>query len=145
MDKLLGNELAINDFDTVNTNEHLSNSKIICLYFSGSYCPPCIKFTPILSEVYKELKKRNKEIEIVFISSDKTIECFNRYLNYMPWVALPYQKRNIKIKLCNIFDVKTIPHLVILNNDGDILDNNGRFFIQNNKDNINEIINTFNL
>ena len=50
-----------------------------------------------------------------------------------------------KIKLCNIFDVKTIPHLVILNNGGDIIDNKGRYFIQNNKDNINEIINTFNL
>ena len=49
MDKLLGNELVINDFDTVNTNEHLSNCKIICLYFSGSYCPPCIKFTHVLS------------------------------------------------------------------------------------------------
>ena len=63
----------------------------------------------------------------------------------MPWVALPYQKRNIKNSLCNIFDVKTIPHLVILNNDGDVLDNNGRFFIQNNKDDIDFIINTLQL
>ena len=145
MDKLLGNELYINDLDTVNTNEHLSNKKIIGLYFSGSYCPPCIKFTPILSKVYNELKELDKSIEIIFISSDKTIESFQHYYNYMPWLSLPYEKRNMKTILCNLFEVQTIPHLVFLDNQGNILDSKGRYFIQNNKDNINEIINTFNL
>ena len=51
----------------------------------------------------------------------------------------------MKTILCNLFEVQTIPHLVFLDNQGNILDSKGRYFIQNNKDNINEIINTFNL
>lgn len=145
MNKILDNELLINESTIVNTNEYLSNTKIICLYFSASYCPPCVKFTPILANVYNELKKLNKDIEIIFISSDKTIESFTRYFNYMPWISIPYQKRNIKSRLCTIFDVQTIPHLVILNNNGDVIDNNARFFIQNNKNNLENIINTLNL
>jgi len=65
MNKILDNELLINESTIVNTNEYLSNTKIICLYFSASYCPPCVKFTPILANVYNELKKLNKDIEII--------------------------------------------------------------------------------
>lgn len=145
MDSILGKELVLQDLSIVDTAIYLKNTKIICLYFSASYCPPCVKFTPILSSIYKELKKRNKEIEIIFISSDKTIESSNRYFNYMPWVTIPYEKRYIKERLCNIFDVQTIPQLIILNNDGDIVDNSGRFFMQTNKDDIDNIIQTLNL
>jgi nucleoredoxin len=143
MEKFLGSKLLNNDNIEFNTND--LDSKVIGLYFSGSYCQPCIKFTPFLSDVYTNLKKNNKSFEIIFISSDKTIESFQRYFNYMPWLALPYEKRNIKNNLCNIFDVKTIPHLTILNNNGDILSENARFFIQSNKDNLENIINEFNL
>lgn len=145
MEKLLGSNLLDKNNNTINTKEFLDNTKIIGLYFSGSYCPPCIKFTPILTNIYNQLKELNKSFEIIFISSDKTIESFQRYYNHMPWLALPYEKRNIKTILCNIFEVQTIPHLVFLNNNGDIIDNKGRFFIQNNKDNIENIINIFEL
>jgi|688.fasta_scaffold17867_4 nucleoredoxin len=145
MERLLGSELLDKNNKQINTKETLEDKKIIGLYFSGSYCPPCIKFTPILSKVYNELKELDKSIEIIFISSDKTIESFQHYYNYMPWLALPYEKRNMKTILCNLFEVQTIPHLVFLDNQGNILDSKGRYFIQNNKDNINEIINTFNL
>lgn len=145
MEKLLGSELLDKNNKHIKTKDFLDDKKVIGLYFSGSYCPPCIKFTPILANIYNQLKELNKDIEIVFISSDKTIESFQHYYNHMPWLALPYEKRNVKTILCNLFDVQTIPHLVFLKKNGDIIDNKGRFFIQNNKDNIENIINIFEL
>ena len=63
----------------------------------------------------------------------------------MPWLAIPYEKRNIKEKLCNMFNVKTIPQVIFLNSEFDILDIPGRVFIEKNKDNIIHIIRELNL
>lgn len=145
MNKIVGDELLMQDLTTVDTINYLKNYKIVFLYFSASYCPPCVKFTPILSDVYKKLKEMNKSIEIIFISSDKTIESSNRYFNYMPWISIPYTNRNIKQRLCNTFEIKTIPHLIVMDNLGNVLNDNARYFIQNNKDNLENIINEFNL
>lgn len=141
---LLGDELINSELMTIPTN-NLSNSNIIGFYFSGSYCPPCQKFTPILSEVYIELKKLNKSLEIVFISSDKDKESFDLYYSKMPWLALPYERRDLQIILRNTFNVKTIPQLIFINNNLEILNINGRQLIEKNKDDINFIINELNL
>lgn len=41
------------------TNELLSGKKIIGLYFSAHWCPPCRQFTPVLSTVYEDMIVRN--------------------------------------------------------------------------------------
>lgn len=140
MERLIGNKVIDNEFNEINTKNCMQNKKIIALYFSGAYCPSCIKFTPILKEVYSKIKEINHNLEIVFISSDKTIDSFNHYLKYMPWVAVPYEKRNIKTKLCNMFDIKTIPQLVLINEQGDIINTEGRYYIYNHRNNISKII-----
>ena len=33
--------------------EALKGKKIVCFYFSASWCPPCRMFTPILKEFYE--------------------------------------------------------------------------------------------
>ena len=45
--------------------------KIIGLYFSAHWCPPCRGFTPILADRIRELKSAGHAIEIVFVSSDQ--------------------------------------------------------------------------
>lgn len=141
---LLGDELLDNELNIIPKN-NLNNSKIIGFYFSGSYCPPCQLFTPVLSNIYTELKKLNKSIEIVFISSDKTKESFDLYYSKMPWLALPYERRDLQSTLRNAFNVKTIPQLIFINNNLEILDLNGRQLIENNQNDINFIINELNL
>lgn len=141
---LLGDELINTKLLTVPKND-LNNSNIIGFYFSGSYCPPCQLFTPILSKVYTELKVLNKSIEIVFISSDKDKESFDSYYNTMPWLALPYEKRDLQLLLRDAFNVKTVPQLIFINNNLEIVNMNGRQLIENNTDDINIIINELNL
>jgi len=141
---LLSDELINSELVNVPKTD-LNNSNIIGLYFSGSYCPPCQVFTPILSEVYTELKNLNKSIEIVFISSDKDKESFDLYYSQMPWLALPYERRDLKVLLCDAFNVKTVPQLSFITNTLEILSINGRQLIENNKDDINYIINELGL
>ncbi|RLG30214.1 hypothetical protein DRO03_05040 [Methanosarcinales archaeon] len=45
--------------------------KIIGVYFSAHWCPPCRAFTPNLVKFYNSLKKADKPFEIIFVSSDR--------------------------------------------------------------------------
>jgi nucleoredoxin len=144
MDKLIENELLKQDH-IITTNNVILNKKIIGLYFSGSYCPPCKKFTPILKDIYLKIKEKNNDFEIIFISSDKSENEFKEYYNSMPWLAVPYEKRHIKTKLCNLFGIKTIPRLIILDNDNEVIDLDARKFIEENHNNIDKILEYYDL
>lgn len=140
MENLIDNELLNTNFILQNTKNILKNKKIIGLYFSGHYCPPCRKFTPLLAEAYEEINNNRSNLEIIFISSDKENESFINYYKEMPWLALPYEKRNLKNQLCNQFNIKTIPTLIFFDQNGNLLEREGRKFIENNTHNINNII-----
>ena len=141
---LIENELIKQD-NIITTTNVILNKKIIGLYFSGSYCPPCKKFTPILKDVYLKIKEKNNNFEIIFISSDKTENEFIEYYKTMPWLAVPYEKRHIKSKLCNLFGIKTIPRLIILDNDTEIIDLDARKFIEENHNDVEKIMNYYDL
>jgi len=53
------------------------------LYFSAHWCPPCRKFTPVLSEAYTKLKAERDDFELVFVSSDRDQEGFDEYFGEM--------------------------------------------------------------
>ncbi|XP_059075687.1 probable nucleoredoxin 1 [Cryptomeria japonica] len=84
--------------------------KIVGLYFSAHWCPPCSTFTPVLSEVYTKLVA-NGDFEIVLVSDEKS---FEEYHNIMPWLALPFSDKQAKEKLDQEFDVEDIPTLIFL-------------------------------
>ena len=44
--------------------------KIVALYFSASWCPPCKLFTPVLKAAYEAANKAGKRFEVVWVSSD---------------------------------------------------------------------------
>lgn len=99
--------------------------KIVALYFSAHWCPPCQKFTPVLASIYTELKQKNEEFEVVFVSSDEDEESFNNYFKEMPWLAVPYTDLKTRKLLSNWFEVEGIPTLVILDKQGKTLNTDG--------------------
>ena len=52
------------------------SGKTVGIYFSAHWCPPCRGFTPKLAEAYQKLKANGKELEIVFVSSDRDQHSF---------------------------------------------------------------------
>ena len=77
----------------------LGEKKVVGVYFSGHWCPPCKLYTPQLKEFYKQVKQgpyANK-FEIIFVSSDRSDEQFTEYFLTMPWTALPYEEREKKV------------------------------------------------
>jgi len=100
--------------------------KVIGLYFSAHWCPPCTTFTPLLVKTYEKLKADGKEIEVVFVSSDKDMGQFREYFATMPWLAIPPGDKR-KAALSSRFEVEGIPALVLLDGaTGETINANGR-------------------
>ncbi|KAF5906906.1 nucleoredoxin-like protein 2, partial [Clarias magur] len=75
--------------------EDCLRNKVVGLYFSAGWCPPCRDFTPVLCDFYTELVEESDppaQFEIVFISSDKSAEDMTEYYQDMhgDWLALPW-------------------------------------------------------
>jgi len=123
--KLFGSTLAKGE-STLSTTDALKGKKRVAIYFSAHWCPPCRGFTPKLAERYKELVGKGEDFEVVFVSSDKDEAAFSEYYASMPWLALPFADREAKAKLSKKFKVSGIPALIILDEQGEIINKEGR-------------------
>eukprot|EP00299_Pterocystis_sp_00344_P015039 c7491_g1_i1.p1 GENE.c7491_g1_i1~~c7491_g1_i1.p1 ORF type:complete len:416 (+),score=94.95 c7491_g1_i1:90-1337(+) len=114
--------------DGVEVSASELRGKVLGLYFSAHWCPPCRGFTPTLAEVYNKAQQNFPgQFEIVFVSSDRDEESFREYHSSMPWLALPYDDRARKQSLSQLFEVSGIPKLVFVNVDtGKVINDNGR-------------------
>ena len=102
----------------------LSSTKIVGIYFSAHWCPPCRAFTPKLAEDYNKMKAAGNDIEIVFASFDQSEPDFKGYFADMPWVAFPHGDPRIKTNT-DEYGVSGIPCLVVLK-DGKLHTKDGR-------------------
>ncbi|KAL0214225.1 hypothetical protein P9112_006409 [Eukaryota sp. TZLM1-RC] len=107
----------------------LQEKERIGLYFSASWCPPCRMFTPNLVNVYNELKSQGKSFEVVLVPSDRTEADFKEYLKKMPWLSIPFTGP-AKQAISNRFSPPGIPHLVIVDNEGNEVTDEGRNHVQ---------------
>eukprot|EP00934_Nitzschia_sp_Nitz4_P008147 Nitzschia sp. Nitz4//scaffold374_size14026//5689//8782//NITZ4_008959-RA/size14026-augustus-gene-0.11-mRNA-1//1//CDS//3329549623//8137//frame0 len=113
----LGTQLFADSSSRLPTGEALHNARLIGLYFSAHWCPPCKRFTPMLAELYVHLKDHypTHGLEIVFVSSDRDPGSFQHYFGTMPWQAIPFdQLQFVKPQLSMQYGVRGIPALVIL-------------------------------
>ncbi|XP_077253930.1 putative nucleoredoxin 2 [Tasmannia lanceolata] len=102
--------------------------KTVGLYFSAQWCPPCVKFTPRLVSVYNNLKEKEEDFEVVFLSIDRDeagyLECYRA----MPWLALPFGDESVRA-LSRYFNIQGIPSLIIIGPDGKTVTKEGRNLI----------------
>lgn len=119
-------------FPSKSTKEVFQDKDFVLLYFSASWCPPCRAFTPLLIDFYNVFARANR-IEIVYLSSDRTLEEFNGYYGKMPWMAVPSDPESVRIKkeLADRLQIRGIPCLVVLEvSTGLFITNQGRQQVQ---------------
>ena len=93
--KLLGDKVLNKKGETVDLANHCAG-KVVGLYFSAHWCPPCRGFTPILAEFYNK-HHAAKNFEIIFVSSDRDQSSFEGYYETMPWLTLNFKERALKV------------------------------------------------
>lgn len=104
------------------TSDLLKGKKYVALYFSASWCPPCRQFTPSLVKFYTAAQKAKKSLEIIWVSGDRSQDEFISYYQKMPWLAVPMDKAEAYMQSLGAkYQLKGIPHLVLLDSDGNVI------------------------
>jgi nucleoredoxin len=81
------------------------------------------------------------QFEIVFLSTDHDNAAFRDHFSEMCWPAVPFERSEIIQKLGLKFDVHKIPMLIILNANGEVVDNDARNTINSAKCSVPEVLN----
>ena len=126
-EKLLHNGAAVSSADVL-------KGKLVALYFSAHWCPPCRQFTPEFARIYKSLESQSKPLAVVFVSADQDQEAFNEYFGEQPWYAIPYEAQEQRDKLNETFNIRGIPALLVLNQEGELVSKEGRPEVMKNKE-----------
>merc|ERR1711939_247182 len=121
--EIIGTEFLDSDGGSVEYSD--LEGKVLAIYFSAHWCPPCRGFTPQLVETYNKLKAQGKDFEIIFASSDRDMKSFQEYFAEMPWLAIP-QGDARKAELSKLFGVDGIPMLVVLDEERNVITTKGR-------------------
>ena len=83
---------------------------MLALYFSAAWCGPCRGFTPKLRDFYDATSR--DDIEIIFVSLDRSDSTFTEYYDHMPWLAVDFNKTD-REGLYEALRIKGIPSLVV--------------------------------
>ena len=106
--------------------------KIVGVYFSASWCPPCRAFTPKLVEFYNQVKDKGN-FELIFVSCDRDKNAMMDYMKKynMPFLAAPHRDP-VAQALMRDLGVRGIPTLAVFAPDGKLITKNGRSDVMKN-------------
>lgn len=126
MDMLEGKKLMSHDHEIHTASKILSNQKVIVYFFSASWVSASELLQTLIS-VYKENKKRNTGIEIVYVSADNDEKHFvKEFSSHGPWLAIPF-KSETSVELRWKYDVTSLPQLIVVRKeDGLIITRKGK-------------------
>ena len=119
------------DWTQVSADDVLSGKRIVCFYFSAHWCPPCRAFTPMLKDAYEELLEDTQDLEIVFVSSDRTADDMKNYMkeSHGSWLAVQHNSELVN-ELKTKFGIRGIPALIVCKADGSVVTQEGRADVQ---------------
>jgi thiol-disulfide isomerase/thioredoxin len=119
------------------TGDVLKGRTLIGVYFSADWCPSCTEFTPLLDRYYQNWKGGNllnnncSLFQVVLVSRCKTIRDTHSFFEPMSWAALPHLKLMVERgqSLMTRFGITTIPALVLLDRNGNVVCLDGRRWV----------------
>ena len=99
--------------------------KLVVIFYNASWCNQgCGMFRSALKYAYLEWNKDNqKNIQVVTVSMDRTLDEFETTMEEMPWVAIPFSSE-AKDDIMDVVDPKgNHPTVSILNGTtGEVID-----------------------
>jgi nucleoredoxin len=97
----------------------LANKKIFAFYYSAHWCPPCRAYTPGLSSEYAQLSAQHPELELIFVSSDRSEKDMEKYMAWgkMGYPAIDFKKVE-RLDQINRLGARGIPYLVVTDENG---------------------------
>ena len=103
------------------------NGKIVALYFSASWCPPCRAFTPRLVDLAERLQAEGKPFAVVLVGCDQSKQKSIDYMasHHMTGYLVP-PEAPANIALSRRYNVHAIPYLVVVDDTGATLDPSAR-------------------
>jgi len=98
--------------------------KLVGVYFSAHWCPPCKVFTPRLV-AFRD--KNAADFEVVFVSSDRTRQAKRTYMKQanMKWPSVPFRSRSARDLKAN-FRIRALPTLIVLSPSGNTVSTRAR-------------------
>mmetsp|Transcript_25021 Transcript_25021/g.34844 ORF Transcript_25021/g.34844 Transcript_25021/m.34844 type:complete len:193 (+) Transcript_25021:138-716(+) len=102
--------------------------KIIGLYFSAGWCGPCRSFSPVLSKFHEE---NMDDFRVVFVSMDRDEKSMLEYAKGKGFLRIEYRSRH-RQDLIKEMSVNSIPTLVIVDAEGQVVTSSGRAAIIHN-------------
>jgi nucleoredoxin len=120
-EQLLGPKLITNPkLHKCSTRGCVQGQELIGLYFGAVWKSDCKKFNALLKDFYYNVAPSNN-LEIVYISADRSLVEFKDVYLTMPFLAMPAGTTELKNSLTKQLKIIDLPSLVILDEDGDVV------------------------
>ncbi len=134
--EMIGDTLVDMSGKKHDTTKVLEGRKNVLIYFTASWCGPCVRFTPDLVAFANQTKDA-KDFVVIMVGSDRTAKAQNDYMkkSKMPFYAVPFEAPGGK-DIKRAYAGRGIPNLVILDEEGKALkgsyETDGRYSPENN-------------
>mmetsp|Transcript_55402 Transcript_55402/g.140437 ORF Transcript_55402/g.140437 Transcript_55402/m.140437 type:complete len:191 (+) Transcript_55402:78-650(+) len=117
MDFVKAKNLKLTDKSGRAVDANELSGKVVGLYFSAHWCPPCRGFTPALKKFYEEVKASGGDFEILFVSSDKSEAEGKDYFanDHGDWLMVDHSQKDAA---GNSFSIKGIPTFIVIDSSG---------------------------
>ncbi|XP_044265824.1 nucleoredoxin-like protein 2 [Tribolium madens] len=128
MDLLQGKQLVNKIKKLIPAEDAMKNKTIIIFFFGAMWCKSadCKVILQRLKELHKENLRRNMGIEVIYVSSDTSPDDFDAfYKTQGGWFAVPFQD-DLAEQLRRIFGITTIPNIIVVKKNGEIITKAGR-------------------
>jgi hypothetical protein len=113
MEKMLGEKLLKNvKFQKVSVNAAIEGQELVCLYFGAAWRKECKDLHQKLIDFYK-LTSKDENIEVVYVSVDRTLFEFKDVFQKFPFLAMPTGTTELKNALTKQLHITDLPVMAV--------------------------------
>jgi thiol-disulfide isomerase/thioredoxin len=98
---------------------YLADKEYLVLYFSASWCPPCVWFSPILEKFYRH-HAAPRRFEVILVGNDRSEEAHDRYVAKLDpsYPVLKYDAELESDALMQYAESLSLPGLRVIDRNG---------------------------